>query len=218
MSKTLAMSKETYVLLALWDLGGAKSEVKKGDLTRWVVKKTEKSADYQPALSQLEQSGAIIVQKNKISLLPNGLAQLQQALHSPDFMFKSAVGAKTVNTLLKWIREMGKTTATPAANNGKAAAKPIASYDEFKTVALDVFDRLNRDFNMDNLVPIYRIRREIGDRVERSEFNEWLLKMQENDILQLLEGTVEDSAPDKIEDSITTRISGLRCYTKRLDV
>jgi hypothetical protein len=79
-----------------------------------------------------------------------------------------------------------------------------------------VYDSLNRDYNLDDLVPIYRMRREIGERVGRSQFNEWLLEMQANDIFQLLEGSVEDSAPDKIEDSITTKVNGLRCYVKRL--
>ena len=41
--------------------------------------------------------------------------------------------------------------------------------------------------------------------------------MQADGILQLLEGTVEDSAPDKLEDSVMTKVSGLRCYAKRID-
>jgi len=99
---------------------------------------------------------------------------------------------------------------------GKKAGGAIVSYDNFKVVAIDVYDRLNRDYNFDDLVPIYRMRREIGEKVSRSQFNEWLLEMQANDIFQLVEGSVEDSAPDKIEDSITTKVNGLRCYVKRL--
>jgi hypothetical protein len=79
-----------------------------------------------------------------------------------------------------------------------------------------VYDRLNRDYNLDDLVPIYRMRRAIGERVGRSEFNEWLLEMQANDIFQLQGGSVEDSAADKIQDSITTEVGGLRCYAQRL--
>ena len=66
-------------------------------------------------------------------------------------------------------------------------------------------------------MPIYRIRREVGDRVSREHFNEWLLEMQANDILQLQGGSLPDSDPAKIEDSITTEVSGLRCYAKRLN-
>jgi hypothetical protein len=79
-----------------------------------------------------------------------------------------------------------------------------------------VYDQLNKDYNYDNLVPIYRIRRTIGDQVTRSQFSEWMLEMQANDIFQLMEGSVEDSAPDKIEDSISIELVGLRCYAKRL--
>jgi hypothetical protein len=81
---------------------------------------------------------------------------------------------------------------------------------------LDTYDQLNRDFNLDNLVPIYRIRRVIGGRVSRSNFNAWLLKMQTEKVFRLQGGSVEDSAPDKIEDSVTTEVSGLRCFATRL--
>jgi hypothetical protein len=111
---------------------------------------------------------------------------------------------------------MNGAVSTSAAQ-AKTKEKAIASYDEFKPVALDVYDKLNRDYNLDDLVPIYRIRREIGDRVSREHFNEWLLKMQENDILQLQGGSLPDSDPTQIEDSITTEVSGLRCYAKRLN-
>jgi hypothetical protein len=43
-----------------------------------------------------------------------------------------------------------------------------------------------------------------------------MLEMQANDVFQLMEGSVEDSAPDKIEDSISIELVGLRCYAKRL--
>ena len=140
-------------------------------------------------------------------------------LQSSEFEFKANIGKNLANALLSLIRQMGHppTTATAPvpATNGHGNA-PIASYEEFKTTALQVYDMLNRDFNMDNLVPIYRIRREIGDRVSRSQFNEWMLELQAKDILHLQGGSVEDSAIDKIEDSITTEISGLRCYAKKL--
>jgi hypothetical protein len=69
---------------------------------------------------------------------------------------------------------------------------------------------------MNGMVPIYRIRREIGDQTSRSKFNEWLLEMQSDNLLNLLEESVEDSAPDKIEDSVSTKLGKLRCYAKRV--
>jgi hypothetical protein len=82
-------------------------------------------------------------------------------------------------------------------------------------VASETYDQLNREFNFDNLVPIYRIRRAIGERVTRSQFNEWLIKMQADNIFLLQESGVEDSARDKLEDSVSTPISGLRCYATK---
>ena len=92
----------------------------------------------------------------------------------------------------------------------------LNAYEEFKSVALAVYDKLNYEHNLNNLVPIYRIRRAIGERVNRTEFNDFLLEMQADDIFQLQGGTVEDNARDKIEDSISTELNGLRCYAKRL--
>ncbi len=206
------------LLLTLWDLGGAQKEVPTGQLTKRVVPKGSKKADFQPLFDELQAEGAIEIAKKGYSMPELGLQMLNDSLKSPDFRFGSQVGAKTANALLKWIREggtLGDGAIAPAASL-KGVESAIVSYDEFKQVALDVYDKLNRDYNLDDLVPIYRIRREIGEKVTRSEFNEWLLEMQANDILQLLEGSVEDSAPDKIEDSITTKVSGLRCYAKRL--
>lgn len=211
---------KTRLLLALWDMGASKTEVAKGQLTKRIVQKGQKLADYQGIIDQLEQEGAIaIATKNrsvKVSLTDNGLQMLDAGLKSPDFESSGKqVRAKDFNTLLKWIRHLDGAASTP---NGQAqpTAAAIASYEEFKPLALEVYEQLNRDYNLDSLVPIYRIRRTIGDRVTRSQFNEWLLEMQADDILQLLEGSVEDSAPDKLEDSITTKVSGLRCYAKRL--
>jgi hypothetical protein len=211
---------KTRLLLALWDMGASKTEVAKGQLTKRIVQKGQKLADYQGIIDQLEQEGAIaFATKNrsvKVSLTDNGLQMLDAGLKSPDFESSGKqVRAKDFNTLLKWIRHLDSAAST---SNGQAkpTAAAIASYEEFKPVALKVYDQLNRDYNLDSLVPIYRIRRMIGDRVSRSQFNEWLLEMQANDILQLQGGSVEDSAPDKIEDSITTELDGLRCYAKLL--
>ncbi len=209
---------KTRLLLALWDMGGAKAEVKKGELTQRIQRTNEKAADYQDIFQELEKAGAIALTNNKISLSSEGVQLLGEKLKSGDFEFDSQIGAKTANALLKWLREMGTLSngATAPGVQSKAEKKAIASYDEFKPVALEVYDQLNRDYNLDNLVPIYRIRREIGERVTRSHFNEWLLEMQANDLVQLIGGEMTDITPDKAEDSIKTELGALRYYAKRL--
>lgn len=137
-------------------------------------------------------------------------------MRSSDFRFDGTiVGTWAANALGKWISGIsGTVTSTSALVKSNKSA--IASYEEFKSAVLEVYDKLNYEYNFNHLVPIYRIRRQVGDRVSRTEFNDWLLEMQANDILQLQGGSVEDSAPDKIEDSITTVLDGLRCYAKLL--
>ncbi|MEM7717114.1 MAG: hypothetical protein AAF349_26785 [Cyanobacteria bacterium P01_A01_bin.68] len=226
--KSSETQARTRLLLALWDLGGIKQEVKKGELTKRIVSKGKKVADYQSVFEELENEQAISKSKKGYCLeLPKGLEVLDKNLKSTEFEFEGTiVGTWAANALLKWIHEMNCGLANTSNNDcatvsenivSKTDSKSnIASYDEFKQVALQVYEQLNSDYNLDNLVPIYRIRRKIGDRTSRKQFNEWLLEMQAEDIFQLEGGSVEDSAPDKIEDSITTELDGLRCYASKL--
>ena len=226
--KSSETQARTRLLLALWDLGGIKQEIKKGELTKRIVSKGKKVADYQSVFEELENEQAISKSKKGYSLeLPKGLEVLDKDLKSTEFAFEGTiVGTWAANALLKWIHEMNCGLANTSNNDSATASENIvsgtdsksniASYEEFKQIALQVYEQLNSDYNLDNLVPIYRIRRKIGDRTSRKQFSDWLLEMQADDIFQLEGGSVEDSAPDKIEDSITTELDGLRCYASKL--
>ena len=215
----MATNFEVRFLLVLWELReasirkGGEVSIGKGKVNeRFSGKRAEATA----ACANLVTVGAVEVSANgkTLTLTEAGKELLSESLRG-NFEFSAQIGKNMANTLLSLFRSNPVTSAEPVA---KAEGSAIGSYEAFKVVALETFDRLNRDYNLDNLVPIYRIRREIGDRVERSEFSEWLFKMQVNDYFELLEGTVEDSAPDKLEDSVTTNLGKLRCYAKRLDI
>jgi len=186
------------VLLNLWDLSGGKIPVKKGDLTKRIVRTNETSQRYLGVLGELQATGAIeyslVNRVTRVELSAKGKEVLAQGLKSRDSLFEfdgSQIGTRLGNALLKWIRHRDG-AAGVAAGAGKKAESAIASYNDFKAVAIDVYDRLNRDYNLDDLVPIYRMRREIGEKVSRSQFNEWLLEMQANDIFQLMAGEMRD--------------------------
>ncbi|WP_414561898.1 MULTISPECIES: hypothetical protein [unclassified Anabaena] len=212
-----ANQAKTRLLLALWDLGGAEQEVKKGQLTKRIISKGKKIADYQNIFEELQEQGAIAISKKGYTLTsPKGLEVLEDGLKSNDFRFEGTiVGTWAANALLKWISQSDVVVGTSTPVNGVKTSN-IASYEEFKSVALEVYDKLNQNHSLDDLVPIYRIRREIGDRVSREHFNEWLLEIQEKDIFQLIAGEIPDLTPDKREDSITIPGVGLRSYAKRL--
>ncbi len=149
-----------------------------------------------------------------VSLTDTGKQMLIAALTNSDFAFDTTIIASRLgNGLIKLIRELNQ-GGIPATSVKQAV---IASYEEFKAIALQVYDQLNKDYNYDNLVPIYRIRRTIGDQVTRSQFNEWMLEMQANDLVQLIGGEMTDSTPDKVEDSIQTELGAMRYYTRRLE-
>jgi hypothetical protein len=204
---------KVLLLLALWDLESSDTGVKRTDVTNRVKRDKDKAEPYRDFLAQLEKDGAVVIKKErsvKVSLCkPHGLEMLSQGLRESKFVFAGAVKLWAANALLRWIREMDSHSATEIA--------PIKSYEEFKQVVLDVYDRLD----LDNLVPIYRIRREIGERVDRKDFNEWLLEMQSSDIVQLVGGEMPDITPEKVEDSIKIDLGGsqsaLRYYIQLLD-
>ena len=205
---------QTRLLLALWDLGASQQEVQKGLLTKRIVAKSQKMADYKDILENLQGQGAVTISRTGYTLTtPIGLDVLNAGLRSGEFKFEGTiVGTWAANALLRWIVKDTVVIAASVVSVGGV----IGSYEEFKSVALAVYDKLNYEHNLNNLVPIYRIRRAIGERVNRTEFNDFLLEMQADDIFQLQGGSVEDSAPDKIEDSIKTLLDGLRCYAKRI--
>ena len=204
---------KTRLLLALWDLGANEQEVKKGLLTKRIVAKGQKMADYKGILEDLQEQGAVTVSRTGYTLnSPIGLDVLGAGLRSDEFKFEGTiVGTWAANALLRWIGQIN-VVAAPVASGGGV----IGSYEEFKSVALEVYDKLNRDYNLDDLVPIYRIRREIGEQVGREKFNQWLVEMQADDILQLIAGEIPDFTSDKREDSISIPGTQLRSYAKRL--
>lgn len=220
----MADQNQTRILLALWALGGGKEHVKRGELTKRIVSKRKKVADYKEIFQQLEEENAIAIPKKGFySLSPKGLELLGEGLKSSEFNFEGTiVGTWAANALLRWISQIdGSANSVPpshvaAATNGKSSDEAIASYEKFKEITLEVYDKLNSDYNLGNLVPIYRIRNEIGEQVSRENFNEWILEMQAKDILQLMAGEMPDITPDKREDSITIPGAGLRYYAKQL--
>ncbi|MFM9268298.1 hypothetical protein [Tychonema sp. BBK16] len=230
-SKTLIAEKQAMwdakakvrVLLNLWNEGEGKSKVNQGKLTKLIARTNENKKTYEGVLKELEESGAIAYLREKgrsqVELTAKGKEVLAAGLKSQDSLFEfdgSQMGARLGNALLKWMRhEDGGVAVGVEAGKGDVGA--IASYEEFMSVALDVYDTLNRDYNLDDLVPIYRMRRAIGERVGRSQFNEWLLEMQANDIFQLIGGEMTDITIDKAEDSIKTALGVLRYYVKRLN-
>ncbi len=220
MSTKAEAKQQTRLLLNLWNLGGLGKEVKLGELNKQVKLSKEKTKDYQKLYEKLEKEKAIALTKKgnstKISLTNKGLEMLDAGIKNPDFQYspRQRVRTKDFNALLKWIDSLNSAIGANGNNNGKKSQ--INSYEEFKQVALDVYEKLNKGYNYDDLVPIYRIRREIGEICDRIQFNEWLLEMQANDIFQLIGGEMPDATPDRLEDSIKTQLSGLRYYAQRL--
>ena len=124
-------------------------------------------------------------------------------------------GIKTSFGEKNFIRFTDEKAIEKAVKETKRKPGQIVDIEEFSKLADTVYDKLNKENNYDNLVPIYQIRRAMGDKVSRGDFNKLMIKVQENDKYQLIGGSVEDSAVDKIEDSVSTNWVGLRTYAKK---
>ena len=204
---------EARILLNLWNLtladvtSVAKSKFMPGE-----------APAYQEALARLEDEKALTSQPKTprydvYSLTEEGKARLAEAMANPEFIFTAQVGAKTANCILNWFRLNSQTAATAVA---EAPAAPITSYQEFLDETLRIYDELNRDYNLGDLVPIYRIRRAMGDRISRPQFREWLLEIQANDLVQLMGCQESNVSQDQLEDSIMIPGNELRFYVRRL--
>jgi hypothetical protein len=213
MSKINIPSEQTRLLLALFHLGG--QDIPKSQWLNLFKRKSEKVKDMQFFVTSLEQEGAIKIDASKsiqkVSLLLEGQTKLRDGLINNQLSFSgNVVSTKFIKALLQWMQSENMNINIPTDT------PKLSSYPEFKQRIMQIYEKLNSDYKFGDLVPIYRIRRQIGEAVERHEFDEWLLEMQADDILQLLEGSVEDSASDKLADSIRTPLSGLRCYARKL--
>jgi DNA-binding PadR family transcriptional regulator len=189
---------EVRVLLNVWKLAeelGA-DKVSKGKLTPTFSKGKKKS--YEDALKALV-GGAIAETKKGNSIIYRltdaGLQMLRDGLRSPDFGFDSSVGSGVANAVLKLMRQDGGATAAPAADK-------IASYEEFKEVALETYKRLRYENNAGPIIPVYQMRRDIGDRVTRSQFNDWMVEMHQSRVLHMHDGGDMTLREPELGDSI----------------
>jgi hypothetical protein len=231
--KTTPLYAETLILLKLWEQ--AKPDVIQSSFIPSTTNKEQQKA-YQQALTRLEAEAALSskaktsrskTSKSKTSaskastsktsptklysLTDQGKARLAQAMANPEFVFTTNLGAKTANSVLKWFRLNSQVAAAPTPS-----AAPLTSYQEFLEETLRIYEDLNRDYNLGDLVPIYRIRRHLGDRISRPQFKEWLLEMQASDLVQLMGCQESNVSQDQLEDSITIPGGGLRFYVRRL--
>ena len=203
------------VLLALWN--GA---LNKSELIARAKKKSESVKDYHLIINDLMQDGMIeVVGKSKVkfALLLPGKLLLKELLCDSEFEFTASIGKRSANALLGLMRFQDEVPSVPLDEDYKNTiqALNIQSYKDFQETILEILETLNQDFYLNNLVPIYRVRRSIGDQVKRKDFDVWLLEMQVNDLIQLVGGEMPGLTPEISEDSIKTTLGAPRYYIKR---
>lgn len=209
------------VLLNLWDLGGGKMMVKKGDLTKRIVRTNETSQRYVGVLGELQESGAIeyslINRVTMVELSAKGKEVLAQGIKSKDSLFEfdgSQIGTRLGNSLLKWIRHQDG-AASVAVEKGKGDVGAIASYDDFKSQALALFEKLDKGYNYMGLVPIWHLRRELGEQVSRENFKDLIMQMQADRLFYLQSGEARGATDEQKRDSISDDVRGLLFFASK---
>ncbi|MCM0590863.1 MAG: hypothetical protein HEQ35_18095 [Gloeotrichia echinulata IR180] len=216
-----SLQTTTRLLLALWDLGGTEKKVLKGTLNDRSGRNKDNAAEYEKVYKQLEQDGAIaIVATNKriqhISLTEQGLKRLREALKNPQFEFSSGIGAKTANALLKWLREIDAAVGSEAELVKAVFKNAITSYDDFKSEILDLFEKLNNsNATYSGLVPIWELRKALGERVNHDNFDNWMMEMQAQKLLYLQSGEHRGATEEQKNASIKSEIRGLLFYVSQ---
>ncbi|MBW4520211.1 MAG: hypothetical protein KME16_10990 [Scytolyngbya sp. HA4215-MV1] len=207
------VGRSTRLLLALW--GTDEQVMPKGKLTERLKRKGEKSGDYQDVFAQLEEKGAISIVSGKVAILAQGIELLGQYLKESNLVIEGTiVGAWVAKALSKWIQKAKMTTGS-ASTNGKLSVAKISSYESFKPEALALFEKLDKGYNYGGLVPIWHLRREFGDLVERLEFNDWVMKMQADQLFYLQSGEAIGATDEQKQDSISSEIRGLLFYASQ---
>ena len=206
----------TRLLLALWELGVDKKAFTKGELP-------DRAKRPATVFNQLVTEKAIKLkeingEKQKSYLLEaKGVERLAEELKTVDFALSGATtGAWLARGLLKWLQQMETVTAI-SSTNGKATKDAIASYEAFKSEALTLFDELNKGFNYAGLVPIWHLRQKFSDRLKRTEFNDWTMQMQAEQLFYLQSGEAIGATEEQKQDSISSEIRGLLFYASQPD-
>lgn len=91
----------------------------------------------------------------------------------------------------------------------------ITDPKEFKKEIDSAYEKLNKEKGYDDLVPIHELRKALGDKVSRGDFNNLMLKVQENDDFALLGGEVLNVTGDQVEDSIMPPVGNLRFFAQK---
>lgn len=204
---------ETRILLSLFAID--KNEVSPS----YFVPKGDK---YKQALSDLTEDGCLAEtlkgkRYKKYSLLPQGRHRLIENLANEELSFFSVLGPKTTNGLLKVFRELshsGTISTKNGTQNGNGHA--IGSYKDFSSFVLDFCRKIDIEDNLDGLIPIYRVRREVGKTIDREQFDNWLFELQADNQLQMMGDDLSDTPQDQKDDSVRIPGGNLRFYIKLL--
>jgi hypothetical protein len=172
-------------------------------------------------LGELQETGAIVYSLvNRVTLVElsaRGKEVLADGLKSKDSLFEfdgSQIGTRLGNALLKWLR-YEDSLASVGVEKAQGDVGAIVSYDDFKSQALALFEKLDKGYNYMGLVPIWHLRRELGEKVSRENFKDLIMQMQADRLFYLQSGEARGATDEQKRDSISDDIRGLLFFASK---
>jgi hypothetical protein len=212
----MATNFEVRLLLELWNFDDIPTG--HGSLNKRLTGKNPLTGEDFTALEKntarekLMTEGRIVLttkgELNGFVLTDSGKEDLADALVTFEFP-ATIISTRVANALLKWFRSNPVTSAEPVA---KTVGNAVESYEAFKVVALETFDRLNKEQAYGGLIPIWHMREEVNTAVSRSQFNDWMMQMQAEQLVYLQTGEAIGATDQQKRDSIDNEIRGLLFY------
>lgn len=91
----------------------------------------------------------------------------------------------------------------------------IKTQKEFEDTMLHVIDKVNKEGKHNGLVPIYELRKAVGELVPRDKFKEFMMSMQnDSENIMIMGGEMPGITPEKASNSLTAPSGNLRYYVK----
>ena len=133
---------------------------------------------------------------------------------SPNSTGVKGAGGKSVDQQYKDIiakskDPKGTKVSTPSTPKGKPKVvgnfyndDPIKNYETFKKEIPKELARVNFEYNHDGLIPVSRMKEELKGRVDKKDFDKWMMDLQgEDDNVLLVAGENSERDPDAIKTS-----------------
>lgn len=103
------------------------------------------------------------------------------------------------------------------ATKAKDPNSKIENQKDFESKVIEIYNKVldDDDDGVLHIVPIHKLRKEIGDRVSKEDFDAYMLKMQADGIFQLTNAGIQ--SPEAMQGGVKSKFSGMKTHATLLE-